>query len=82
MASWRPSATIPSGFPSGLIGAIIAKHRQECAMTPAEIDSLISELRQHTPLHRLPLQEAKQIFEALLAWGYVLTAPAAPPAGK
>jgi hypothetical protein len=51
-------------------------------MTPAEIDSLISELRQDTPLHRLPLQEAKQIFEAMLALGYVITAPAAPPATK
>ena len=48
-------------------------------MTPAEIDFLISELRQHTPLHRLPLNEAKQIFEALLAWGYTITAPAEPP---
>jgi hypothetical protein len=70
------------GFTAGQIGAIIAKHRQECAMTPAEIDSLIMELRKHTPLHRLPLQEAKQIFEALLAWGYVLTAPATPPAER
>jgi hypothetical protein len=70
------------GFTAGQIGAIIAKHRQECAMTPAEIDSLIMELRKHTPLHRLPLQEAKQIFEVLLAWGYVLTAPATPPAER
>jgi hypothetical protein len=69
-------------FKAGQIGAIIAKHRQECAMTPAEIDFLIMELRKDTPLHRLPLQEAKQIFEALLSWGYVLTAPAAPPAEK
>jgi hypothetical protein len=51
-------------------------------MTPAEIDSLVLKLRQHTPLDRLPLQEAKQIFEALQAWGYVLTPPATPPAGK
>jgi len=28
----------PSGFPTGQIGAIIAKHNRECAMTPAEID--------------------------------------------
>ena len=47
-----------------------------------QIDFLIMELRKDTPLHRLPLQEAKQIFEALLAWGYVLTAPATPPAEK
>ena len=51
-------------------------------MTPAEIDSLILELRKHTPLDRLPLQEAEQVFQTLLAWGYVLTAPAVPPAAK
>ena len=51
-------------------------------MTPTEIDSLILKLRKHTSLDRLPLQEAHQIFEALEVWGYVLTAPAPPPAGK
>jgi hypothetical protein len=49
------------------------------AMTPIEINALISELRRHTPLDRLPLNEARQIFQTLLAWGYVITAPAAPP---
>lgn len=51
-------------------------------MTPAEIDSLVLKLRQHTPLDRLPLHEAKLVFQTLLAWGYVVTAPAAPPAAK
>lgn len=51
-------------------------------MTPDEIDSLVLKLRKHTPLDRLPLHEAKQVFQTLEAWGYVLTAPAAPPAGK
>src|SRR6185437_9899418 len=45
-------------------------------------DSLILKLRKHTSLDRLPLHEAHQIFEALEVWGYVLTAPAPPPAGK
>lgn len=48
-------------------------------MTPAEINSLVMRLRQETPLDRLPLQEAKQVVETLLAWGYVFTPPPAPP---
>jgi hypothetical protein len=64
-------------------GATIARNiAKECAMTPAEIDSLVLKLRQHTPLDRLPLHEAKQVFQTLLAWGYVVTAPAAPSAAK
>jgi len=66
-----------------LPGATIAPNiAKECAMTPAEIDSLVLKLRQHTPLDRLPLHEAKQVFQTLVAWGYVVTAPAAPPAAK
>ena len=51
-------------------------------MTPAEIDSLVLELQTNSPLGRLSLSEARQVFQTMLGWGYTITAPAAPPVAE
>lgn len=48
------------------------------AATPSEISSLVTTLRDTTPLARLNNAEAAAVFQALANAGYVVTEPGAP----